>query len=76
MHVTGHCAGKSHLKRREREGIHAVMVTDTAIYRHPCYHTPIDTPDKLRYPEMARVVGGLAMSIAALARTAGAAGGR
>ena len=36
------------------------MVTDTAFYRYPAYHSPYDTPEKLRYPEMARVVDGLA----------------
>jgi Zn-dependent M28 family amino/carboxypeptidase len=50
-----------------RLGYPAVMVTDTAFYRNPYYHTPLDTPEKLCYPEMARVVTGLAKTVAALA---------
>jgi hypothetical protein len=40
-------------------GYSAVMVTDTAPFRYPHYHTPADTPDKLDYDRMARVVLGL-----------------
>jgi len=50
-----------------REGYRAVMVTDTAFYRYPYYHSPHDTPEKLNYPEMARVVFGLGCAIGALA---------
>lgn len=50
-----------------RQGYAAVMVTDTAFYRYPYYHTLLDTPEKLRYPEMARVVEGIAKAIGALA---------
>lgn len=50
-----------------REGYRAVMVTDTAFLRYPHYHSPLDTPEKLRYPDMARVVDGLAMAVRALA---------
>jgi hypothetical protein len=50
-----------------REGYPAVMVTDTAFYRNPHYHSPRDTPEKLDYPSMARVVEGLGGAIAALA---------
>jgi Zn-dependent M28 family amino/carboxypeptidase len=42
-----------------RAGYPGVMVTDTAFYRYPYYHSPLDTPEKLRYREMARVVEGL-----------------
>ena len=35
------------------------MVTDTALYRYPHYHTLHDTPDKLDYESLARVVRGL-----------------
>ncbi len=49
------------------EGYRAVMVTDTAFYRYPHYHTPLDTAEKVCYPEMARVVEGLARAVAALA---------
>jgi len=41
-------------------GYHAVMVTDTAPYRYPWYHTASDTPEKLDYERMARAVSGLA----------------
>ncbi len=35
------------------------MVTDTAFYRYPHYHEETDTPDKLDYNNLARVVTGL-----------------
>jgi hypothetical protein len=35
------------------------MVTDTAPFRYPHYHTLRDTPDKLGYGHLARVVKGL-----------------
>lgn len=35
------------------------MITDTAPFRYPHYHTPEDTPDKLDYPSLARVVDGI-----------------
>lgn len=35
------------------------MVTDTAPYRYPHYHTRQDTPDKVNYDHLARVVLGL-----------------
>jgi Zn-dependent M28 family amino/carboxypeptidase len=50
-----------------RAGYAGVMVTDTAFYRNPHYHQATDTPERLRYPEMARVVEGLARALAALA---------
>jgi len=37
----------------------AVMVTDTAPFRYPHYHTLRDTPDKLDYDRLARVAKGL-----------------
>jgi Zn-dependent M28 family amino/carboxypeptidase len=40
-------------------GFPALMVTDTAPYRYPHYHTASDTPEKLDYPGFARVTGGL-----------------
>jgi len=42
-----------------QRGYQAVMVTDTAPFRYPYYHTRADTPDKVRYDQMARVVAGL-----------------
>lgn len=49
-----------------RAGYPALMVTDTAFYRYAHYHQATDTPDKIRYPEMARVVEGLAKAVASL----------
>ena len=40
-------------------GYPALMITDTAPFRYPHYHLPSDTPDKLDYPALARVVTGL-----------------
>lgn len=48
-------------------GYPALMVTDTAPYRYPHYHTERDTPDKLEYDRLARVVYGLQMALAQLA---------
>ncbi len=42
-----------------QEGYPAIMVTDTAPFRYPYYHTNEDTPDKLTYDRFARVVEGL-----------------
>jgi hypothetical protein len=43
------------------------MITGTALYRNPFYHTPGDTPDKLDYDRMTRVVHGLAAVVRDLA---------
>ena len=40
-------------------GYPAVMVTDTALFRNPNYHTMHDTPDTLDYSRMALLVTGL-----------------
>ena len=37
------------------QGIPALMVTDTAPFRYPYYHTVQDTPEKLDYDRLARV---------------------
>src|SRR6266540_259131 len=50
-----------------REGYHAIMITDSAPYRNPFYHTPQYTPDKLDYDRMARVVHGLTHVVRAIA---------
>ncbi len=50
-----------------RMGYRALMVTDTAPYRYPYYHSAADTPDKLRYPEFTRVTEGLFQAFASLA---------
>jgi len=49
------------------EGYPALMVTDTALYRYAHYHGPRDTPDRLDYDRMARVVAGLARVVVDLA---------
>lgn len=41
-------------------GVPALMITDTAPFRYPHYHTPEDTPDKIDYGRLARVTAGLA----------------
>lgn len=40
-------------------GFPALMITDTAPFRYPHYHSTQDTPDKLDYARLARVVAGL-----------------
>jgi len=50
-----------------RHGYPALMITDTAFMRYPYYHTAQDTPEKLDYESMARVVNGLAKTFVALA---------
>lgn len=42
-----------------QEGYPAIMITDTAPCRYPYYHKAGDTPDKLAYDTMTRVVSGL-----------------
>ncbi len=54
-----------------KAGIPAVMVTDTALFRDPEYHLATDTPGRLDYDRMARVVAGLAVAIASLAGGSG-----
>ncbi len=50
-----------------RAGYPAIMVTDTAPYRYPWYHTEHDTPDKIRYDRLIQVVDGLEHVIRVLA---------
>jgi len=50
-----------------QEGYPAIMVTDTALYRYTYYHTQEDTPDKVDFEKTARVVVGLAETVAGLA---------
>lgn len=46
-----------------------LMVTDTAPFRYPWYHTERDTPDKIDYDRLSRVVLGLASVARDLAST-------
>ncbi len=48
-------------------GFPAIMVTDTAPFRYPHYHTAADTPDKVDFDRCARVVAGLEHVVRALA---------
>jgi hypothetical protein len=48
-------------------GYDAVMITDTAFYRNPNYHTYEDTPATLDYRRMAMVVAGVHAAVMALA---------
>jgi Zn-dependent M28 family amino/carboxypeptidase len=52
-----------------REGFPALMVTDTAFLRYRYYHRRGDTPDKLRFDWLSRVVDGLKGVVADIART-------
>jgi Zn-dependent M28 family amino/carboxypeptidase len=47
-----------------QESYPGLMVTDTAPFRYPHYHEPTDTPDKLDYDGLARVVAGLDAALA------------
>jgi Zn-dependent M28 family amino/carboxypeptidase len=48
-------------------GYPAIMVTDTAPFRYPWYHSAEDTPDKVLPHELAEVVDGLENVVAVLA---------
>ena len=49
-------------------GYCGLMVTDTAFYRNPRYHTPDDKPETLDYKRMAQVVKGVHCAVHAVAR--------
>ncbi|WP_340105570.1 M28 family peptidase [Rhodohalobacter sp. 8-1] len=51
-----------------RHGFPAVMITDTAMYRNPNYHSPTDTAGTLNYRKMAQVVDGVKESVQKLAK--------
>lgn len=40
-------------------GYPGLMITDTANFRYPHYHRPTDTPDRIDYDRLSRVVDGL-----------------
>jgi peptidase M28-like protein len=60
-------AGRSDHWAYWQHGWPALMVTDTANFRYPYYHTLQDTPDKIDYERTARVVRGLEAVIRDLA---------
>jgi hypothetical protein len=51
-----------------QEGYPGIMITDTAPFRYPHYHEASDTPDRLDYGRMARVVSGVGRVVEELAR--------
>jgi len=50
-----------------RCGYRAVMVTDTALYRYPFYHSAQDTADKVDFRSLARVTSGIGRVISRMA---------
>ena len=48
------------------EGYPAVMLTDTALFRNPHYHSPFDLPERLDYRAMVELVGGLGLALTSL----------
>lgn len=50
-----------------QENYPAIMVTDTAVFRYPHYHTPQDTFEKVDFDKAARVVDGIHQVVAMLA---------
>jgi len=50
-----------------KAGYPALMITDTAPFRYPHYHAPDDTPDKIDFDRLARVVAGLVKVVRSLA---------
>jgi len=50
-----------------QEGYQAVMLTDTAMFRYPHYHEPEDTPDKVDFQRLTRVMDGVQRVVAELA---------
>ncbi len=49
-------------------GYKAVMITDTAFYRNPYYHSPQDTMEEIDYRSMSRVIEGLYYVLLGLSR--------
>ena len=50
-----------------QQGYPAIMITDTAPFRYPHYHTAGDTPDKIDFHRMSIVVTGIGAAVAELA---------
>ncbi len=50
-----------------QQGYPAIMVTDTAPFRYAHYHKPTDTPDKVDFDRMTRVVSGLVKVVESVA---------
>lgn len=45
------------------QGYPALMITDTAMFRYPYYHSNQDTPDKIDYVRLSKVILGFAEAI-------------
>jgi Zn-dependent M28 family amino/carboxypeptidase len=50
-----------------REQFPAIMITDTAMFRYPYYHTPDDTSNWVNFEKMARVISGVQHVVGSLA---------
>jgi Zn-dependent M28 family amino/carboxypeptidase len=50
-----------------KEGYQAVMITDTALFRYPQYHTEFDEPSRVDCARVARLISGLAFVLDDLA---------
>lgn len=50
-----------------KEGYRAVMLTDTALYRYPQYHSAEDRPEKINAGEFARAAHGIIKAVQRLA---------
>lgn len=50
-----------------QQGYPGIMVTDTALFRYPYYHSKDDTPNKIDYSRTARVIDGLAKVVVDIA---------
>jgi Zn-dependent M28 family amino/carboxypeptidase len=53
-----------------QEGWPGIMVTDTAPYRYPWYHTEGDTPERLDFDRLSLALEGLVAVVARIARVA------
>lgn len=51
-----------------KAGYNSAMITDTAFYRNPNYHTFEDTPEKLDFRRMALVVQGVYAAVISLTK--------
>ncbi len=51
----------------DEQGVPAIMITDTALFRYRHYHRPSDTPDKLDYGRLARITKGIERTIREIA---------
>jgi len=51
-----------------KEGYPAIMITDTAPFRYPYYHTQQDVPDNIEYEQMSRVAVGMSETVRALSQ--------